>query len=727
MFGFLSNLFLNTSMMAWSALAGAPVVIHLLNRRRRRIVHWAAMQFLDESVAKSSRRMRLEQLLILLLRVLLIALLVFAMCRPFLPGALPLPSSRAKRNVVIILDRSLSMRYDEHRISTLARAKDAVAKIIDLLEDGDSVNVVAAGGKPQPVLPKPIIDCERIKRLLKDVEPSGDEANLPLAFEVALAQLDESHNPQHEIYVVTDRQSYGWHAESDGQWFAALAKLRRQSKPPKVYVLPVGAVQHENAAVVAVTPAYATIGIYQETRFDVRVTNFGKERREHLNVSFSVAEGEEQVVQVTIDGGESATVPFRHQFAEAGSYLVNVRIDADALPADDQMTIAVDVFDEIPVLLIDGAPERTALTSPGPLELALMPRDRDNPAFKTLLKVAACRPADIPDLATEDFHLVVMHDLPDTFLTTAKVSDIEHFVDDGGGLLIFPGPNTQPARYNSRLYRDATGPLPARIEPPDDQNGTPVHALAQAFTHPALIPFRNPRHGDFTLIEVHRHFKLAIDPADAYATVLAKLDNNSPLLVEKKLGQGKVILSAVPVDAEWTNLQKRSFFVPLIHYIAYYLAGSVHPPRNVPLGSPISHVLPPRATDKLLDVVDPDGNEEQLEALMKGKRLVATFSATRKPGVYRMTEPNAARTTFYVVQSPAQESDLTDINPREKLWIETELGASFCENWDDLYAKVFAEGKHRREMWQLFVLLALGIILLETFLTGRFAKRSQQG
>jgi len=725
MFGFLSNLFLNTSLLAWSALAGAPVVIHLLNRRRRRIVHWAAMQFLEESVARSSKRMRLEQLLILLLRVLLIALLVFAMARPYLPGMLPLASSRARRNVVVILDRSLSMRFDEHRISTLARAKEAVAKLVDVLEEGDSLNVVLAGGKPEPIVPKPILDRQRIKRLLKDVEPSGDEANFPLAFEEALAQLEKSYNPQREIYVVTDRQSFGWHAESDGRWFAALTKLRRVSNQPKVHVLPVGALQHENAAVVAVSPAHASIGIYQETRFDVRVTNFGRERRENLNVSFSAADGEEQVAQLTVDGGESATIPFRHQFTEAGSYLVKVRIDPDALPADDQMTAAVDVLDEIPVLLVDGSPDRTALTPPSPLELALMPRDRDNPDFKTLLKVIACRPADMPQLSTADYHIVVLHDVPD--LTHAQVSELERFVDDGGGLLIFPGEHTQAGPFNARLYRNADGPLPARLEPPEDQNGMPVHALAQAFTHPALTPFRNPRHGDFTLIEVHRHFKLVPDPTDSDTAVLARLDNDRPLLVEKKFGRGKVILSAVPVDAAWTNLQKRSFFVPLVHYIAYYLAGSVHPPRNVPLGSPISRILPPYATDKFLNAIDPDGNEVQIEAVKKGKRLVATFSATGKPGVYRIVEPNAGRTTYYVVRSPVEESDLADLDPREKLWIETELGASFSESWDDLYAKVFADTKHRREMWQLFILLTLGIILLETFLTGRFAKRAQQG
>ena len=82
-------MFLNPALLLWLGLAGAPIVIHLLNRRRFRTLHWGAMQFLEESVAKSSRRLRIEQLLILLLRMLIVAFIVYAMARPFLPGVVP--------------------------------------------------------------------------------------------------------------------------------------------------------------------------------------------------------------------------------------------------------------------------------------------------------------------------------------------------------------------------------------------------------------------------------------------------------------------------------------------------------------------------------------------------------------------------------------------------------------------------------------------------------------
>src|SRR5437879_7154361 len=71
-----------TPLVALAAAAGAasvPIVIHLLNRRRFRIVTWAAMRFLLTAQRQNTRRMRLEQLILLALRVLLVLLIVGAM------------------------------------------------------------------------------------------------------------------------------------------------------------------------------------------------------------------------------------------------------------------------------------------------------------------------------------------------------------------------------------------------------------------------------------------------------------------------------------------------------------------------------------------------------------------------------------------------------------------------------------------------------------------------
>ncbi|HUS59457.1 MAG TPA: VWA domain-containing protein [Planctomycetota bacterium] len=713
---------LNPSILIWMALAGAPVVIHLLNRRRYRVINWGAMQFLEQSVAKSSRRLLIEQLLILMLRTLLIAFIVYAMARPYLPGAMPvMPAARPKRNVVVLLDRSMSMRYDENRVANLAQGKEAVARIIGELQKGDSLNIVLAGGRPQPLLKEPVVDIEQFMDLLREVEPMGDEANMTEAIKEALAQLEKSYNPLREIYIITDRQAFGWQAKTETRWADTVESLERGALKPTLHVLQVGQAEYENAAVTGITPAHSSVGIYQPARFDVRITNFGKERREKVNVRFTTGDSREKTTQVDLaSGGNSVSVSFEHQFDTPGSQLVRVSIDPDALPADDEMVASVDVYDAIPVLLIDGTGSSDAQT-PGALELALRPRDSENPDFKSLLAVQVCRIDTMPSLSTSKFHLVVMHDV--ARVPDRQVAELERFVFSGGGLLVMPGRNSDPASFNRYLYRDGDGLLPSKLEQVPALKD-PVRALAQAFTHPALAQFRDPKNGDFTLIEVYKYFRY-VDPRDGKSRVLAQLGNSDPLFIEKTFGQGRVILSAVPVDKGWTNLQKRSFFLPLMQCTAYYLAGSVQPPRNVLLGSPLSLFLPPESRSRTVQVIDPEENEHEVKVAEKDGRRVATFTDTQKPGTYRMLDGDGKQ-TFYVVRPPEQESNIKPLNPDEIAWVEKTLGATFAKDWDDLRVRAFSKTRELREFWQLLIIAAILVLLLETLLTGRFAARSQR-
>ena len=122
-------------------------------------------------------------------------------------------------------------------------------------------------------------------------------------------------------------------------------------------------------------------------------------------------------------------------------------------------------------------------------------------------------------------------------------------------------------------------------------------------------------------------------------------------------------------------------------------------------------------------MIDPEGEQHEIDAKEKGDRLVATYSGTDRPGVYRIEEHESGRRTYYVVRSPVGESNLDPLNPREKVWVEDQLGASFAEDWEDLRTRLFAESKDARELWQLIIVLTIGLVLLETCLTGRFAKR----
>jgi hypothetical protein len=141
--------FANTGLLALTALFAVPLVIHLLNRRRYRRVPWAAMEFLLRAYKQNRRRLRLENLLLLLLRCALPVLLALAVARPRFESA-PLGMGNQGRHHVLLLDRSYSMAYrDAGGSRPFDRLKQSAGLLLDLVakRQNEKVSLVLFGGQ----------------------------------------------------------------------------------------------------------------------------------------------------------------------------------------------------------------------------------------------------------------------------------------------------------------------------------------------------------------------------------------------------------------------------------------------------------------------------------------------------------------------------------------------------------------------------------------------------
>ena len=160
------------------AAIAAPILIHILMRRRRKPVPWAAMRFLLEAYRKQRRRMQLEQILLLALRCMLIGLVAIALARPILAGT---PADAAGgRSLMILLDNSLTSAADPAGGPTdLQRSKAIAAEVLGTLDParGDRVGLVLAAAPPEaPVVP-PSADIDAVARLVRGVTPLASAAD----------------------------------------------------------------------------------------------------------------------------------------------------------------------------------------------------------------------------------------------------------------------------------------------------------------------------------------------------------------------------------------------------------------------------------------------------------------------------------------------------------------------------------------------------------------------
>src|SRR5262245_48161801 len=160
--------------VAAAAAVSVPIIIHLLNRRRFRVVTWAAMQFLLAAHKKNSRKMRIEQLILLLLRCCLVLFLVLAMAavmpwaemfwRSLFPENMGLMvPAQGRTYKLLVLDGSFSMATKQGDTSAFDRAKKLAEQIVGESPRGDGFGVVLMSSPPRRVVGEPSEDARKVR------------------------------------------------------------------------------------------------------------------------------------------------------------------------------------------------------------------------------------------------------------------------------------------------------------------------------------------------------------------------------------------------------------------------------------------------------------------------------------------------------------------------------------------------------------------------------------
>src|SRR5215831_10891418 len=202
--------FLNLLMLAGLAAVVIPPIIHLLNRRRFDVVDWGAMQFLEMS-QRTRRKVFIEELLLMLLRMAVIAILVLALAAPYAAGPMiERITGRDNRDVVLIVDGSTSMSYNASGKSVHDAAKEWADAFLAELAPGDSVAVLHAKQQVIPALPELTADHDKALDALARLSPPLGGIDWPAAVQAADQILRTSHRPRRDIVIVSDGQKFGW-------------------------------------------------------------------------------------------------------------------------------------------------------------------------------------------------------------------------------------------------------------------------------------------------------------------------------------------------------------------------------------------------------------------------------------------------------------------------------------------------------------------------------------
>jgi hypothetical protein len=554
--------FLTPFFLAGTGLLVAPWIIHHIRRPEREPMRFSSLMFLPDVQKEVIERRRLQHILLMLLRMLMLALLAFAFARPILKSTAAIVPFEDRARHVILIDNSYSM-------STLDWLDKAKAEALDILSSvGEEAAVGVVAFADRPVLMASLdtpedantTSLQRARTAINAIEPTQEKTKYLPAMQRAqemLLQTSEEENVLLTVHVISDFQKAGMPERAEG-W-----KLS-----PRVQFNPVE-IGESAAPNVSIQDLGLTVDSQGRLRLRAKIKNWIDATTRACDVAL-VTNGETSESQtVDVPPGNAARVMFELPTNNARQLFGWLQLDDDALNIDNRRYFAWSAPPKVPTLILGDPQEEVRWPGAWLMQKAL-PTGADSPwtidsSGQTDL-YAKLGDANPP-------RVIIATDLKN--LTADTAQRLLDFVERGGRLLLALNASVEAGTANT-LILEKIG-LASDGLMYDNISAYQFSALAWVdLDHPVFIPFRGAQFNNFSQIKFFNHHKLRItDDASARSLARFEADRSTeapPAMIESTFGDGRVIVWSFGADLEWSDLPKSPRFVPMLHETLAHLA-----------------------------------------------------------------------------------------------------------------------------------------------------------
>ncbi len=616
--------FLTSSGLMWAGVAAIsiPIIIHLLNKRKFKIVDWAAMEFLLDADKKNRRRVRLENLILLLLRCLAVLLIGWFLARPFIPTSMTAGIINATQyERIVLVDDSLSMQARVGNESAWDQARLRLTRLMEALASDQSDNTLTLILTSQPDQPqfngtalnkKSIAE---INETIDKLEVSDKSANLDGALKQLQDRLSgEKGNVSRVVYVITDLRQRDWKDGSSGQESPLKTLIDISKVATNCYVVDAGDAEDRNLTVTEVRPE-GTLVAGVPSRFDVDVTNQGSSEARDVRIKFGAGDSLPIVEEIErLAPGEKQSRSFSFTFSaeeenpEAAlrptlpPRKVKVEVttakqgEDDRLPADSVAYYPARIVRGIPALVVDGDPSasfgksesfylKRSMTPSGPVPSGVV--------------VDVVTESEMESLTLDKYGVIFLcnvYRLGDK--TDDNLKKVRKWVEAGGGLVIMPGDQVDEAVFNDKYYQEGAGLSPFKLENirGDETEQKWANFRIEQANHPVLQIFTGEAaKQSLDSVKVFRWWGASVkkEQLGSVITIAARFNDadDSIAFAEKPLGRGRVLATTFPGDADWSNWTSDPTFLVAMQELVKYMSADRGDKGLVRIGEPLRQAL----------------------------------------------------------------------------------------------------------------------------------------
>jgi hypothetical protein len=687
--------FLNPAMLFAAIAAVIPLIIHLFSRRKVKVVEFSSLRHLKAMQRRQVRRLKIRQLLLLIIRTLLILAVVLAFARPTSKGGSA--GTHAGVSAVILFDNSASMNRYVADGRLLDLAKKRTEDLLASFGPTDQIALIALGAAGEANSSAGFASAGVAAEQLKRLTQGHRKAAMQDGLEKAVKLLSQATNLNREIYLVTDRQRY---AQPERQVLAGVKAT--------VYFVDLPSSDVDNDGVVALDFGGQLILPGHEFAVSATVHNYGSEVKSDQIASLFLNGRRVAQTGFAVNPGSDAAVRFTTTVAQTGFYSGYVEIPDDMLLEDNRQYFAFHIPERFNVLVVDGDPSAAFMG------LALAPSTDDN----LLWSVKRVTPELMGEVNVDDYHVVVLAGIP--ALPEGSISQIKNFVRRGKGLFLIYGSKTDPAFANS-AFTDISGVKFDSPAPPVVTHAGYYSIKSIENNHPifSIFGFAEDKLPDI------KFYSLPSVTASPTAHILMRFSGDRPALVESLYGRGKVLTLCGPIGPDYSDMVGRGFFVPFASRTVEYLSSNLSS-LDIRLFTDDNITRPISVSGAVTSAVDllcPDSGIFSISPEENQGGLLVRAEPTDLAGSYSIQYQGREIDRFAVNVNPA-ECDLTTADPSQ---FATAIGAEapkiIAPNAN--VATAVAGFRLGRELWPIFAWLAV-ILMAAEMVLGRGAPSEEQ-
>jgi Aerotolerance regulator N-terminal/von Willebrand factor type A domain len=659
--------------LAGAAAVALPIYLHLLRRHRADPRPFSSLMFFERRTQSSIKHRRLRYLLLLSLRLALLLLLALAFANPFINRA---ASTTANKLLLLVIDNSFSMRAG----SRLADARREALSVLSSRKPSDRAEVMTLGSQVH-VLTQPTLDSSALRSAVESVEPGDSRASFG-ELARALRSLAEGAQQPIELHLFSDMQKSGMPAS-----FTEMALPENVSLVPHA----VAKTTEPNWTVESIAPL-AQVWDPKKARVQAIVAGYHTPAATRT-VSLVVNGKTIASRAVEVPAGGRAAVEFQSLDVPYGFSRCELRIDsADSFPADDVSLFAVERADPERVLFVH---------EPGDARSPLYFGTALASAAESAFKLESVTTDQLAGVEPSTYAFVVLSDV--LSLPSPFEDALLKYVGRGGGVLIAAGTSTAHA-LNVPVFGGTI-----RDSNDYSRDGPGFLTVGEADSSHPSIEKADRWSG------VKFYFAARVDPVNS--RVIARLTDQTPLLLEKNIGEGRALLLASGLDNLTNDFPLHPAFIPFVEQTARYLSGSERRDGARLVDSSVE-LRAGKQQAASVEIIDPDGRRP----LSLKEAASAQSFQLRRAGFYELHPANGHQ-ELIAVDPDRRESDL-EVMPDDVLALWRGR-AGFGREQASGGARTSEQSKPYG-LWWYVMLLVLGAAVAESLLAGQYLGRLRE-